>query len=101
MEETPIDLFADWVCNLFKKKGDEEMDEFDKMEEAFKKCKIVALGKNKNGSIKFGGSFQDYNDIAFSKYGPYESGDAKGLPKVVFVKKEPNTWVLTNLIKKG
>ena len=72
------------------------MDEFDKMEEAFKKCKIVVLEKNKNGSIKFGGSFQDYNDIAFSRYGPYglnKSGNAKGLPKVVFVKKEPDTFV--------
>jgi hypothetical protein len=69
------------------------VDEFDKMEEAFKKCKIVALEKNKNGSIKFGCSFQDYNDIAFSRYGPNKSGDAKGLPKVVFVKKEPDTFV--------
>ena len=71
----------------------EEMSDFEKLKEALEKGRIVALDKAKDGSIKFGGSFENDSDIIGSKYSPDNCNDAAALPDSVFVTKRPDTWI--------
>ena len=70
------------------------MNDFDKLKEALEKGEFVALDKGKDGSIKFGSSFKNYDEVISSKYSPDNPYDAQVLPENVFVRKEPDTWIL-------
>jgi len=69
------------------------MNDFDKLKKALGGGKMVILYKGKDGSIKFGSSFENETDIIGTKFSP-SSIKSKNTPEYVLVEKRPSTWIL-------
>ena len=70
------------------------MSDFDRLKAALEEGRLVALDEGKDGSIQFGDSFKNYDEVIDSKYSSDNPEAMKLLPKCVFVRKEPETWIL-------
>jgi len=63
------------------------MDDFEQMKKALENGEIVAIEKDEEGKLFYGGSFKNDNDAVLS-YSADNPEDADCLPEVLFITKK-------------